>query len=90
MSKYTQQIEVTEDVLTGTISMRCPYDEEFIKEFKQVVPYEDRNPNTDEGRGWDKTEKTWGFASEHWGSVKELLMEYFPRLRILTDWDDED
>ena len=62
----------------------CPYHEEWLKDFKEAVPYEDRNPR--QGYGWDKTDKIWIVPLDYAEVVEELVKKHFPDHRVQWEY----
>lgn len=72
--------EITEN---DTMAIECPYHEEFLKEFKALVPPQDRDPK--QGMGWDKGDKLWYIPLDYNEAVEELLAKHFPGMKI--EWE---
>lgn len=87
--KKNETILLYSDDLGHTIRVKTPYSEAFIAELKDLIPFQDRNHNDEEnpGRGWDKNNKTWGFASDYLDAVEDLLVDHFPR--HLIQWETQ-
>ncbi len=86
MGKQTNRVEIVlwEDADEGTMAIDCPYHEEWLKEFKAVVPYEDRNPRDD--MGWDKNDKVWRVPVEYAEQVEATLKKHFPEIPMRWDY----
>jgi len=57
------------------IIVKTPYNYDYLKEFKETIPYTDRN--------WDITSKTWIVDKKHFNTVKKLASKYFVNLKEL-------
>jgi len=70
---------------TDTVFLKAPYNKQFVMGLKELVPFEDRNPKTHDGRGWDPDTKLWGFAADYKDEVCELARDSFGDIEVVWE-----
>jgi len=68
------------DRSSGRLCLRTPYHEEYLLEFKALVPPEDRK--------WDKELKIWYIVPQYLQDVVKLTEKYF-KLDVLPEISDD-